>query len=361
MVVVVVVVVVIVLTGCIGQYNGTFGAGKSRSEVVHEQAAHLTPTRIKASGSWNGPIATKKIRVWADDEHRAQHLRWQQEFQAILDDANDILAPQFGVRFSAELASWSYTAPLGANLEATLKELAQHDPGSDVFAVVALTSSLTLVTNDFDQIGVAFSPGRHLLVRGYSDVRERAAMEAYFEDLTKSERDLMFESRKHHKRLALLLHELGHAFGAQHAEAPTSIMTPSYSIQATQFDDASRTAILTQLEQRLGRASPKPEAPSASTPTARPPPQAARKPLALDPADKTPVVVIVVDPQGTRTIDGKPVADAQLDGVFLLAADKSKQTRIYVRTEPGSPSEVIDDVVARAKKAGLSRVLVTED
>ncbi len=350
----------VVLAGCIGQYNGTFGAGKSRSQVVHEQAAQLTPTRIKPSGSWIGAVTTKKIRVWADDEHRAQHLRWQQEFQAILDDANDILAPQFGVRLSAELASWSYTAPIGANLEATLTELAQHDPGTDVFAVVALTSSLTMVTNDFDQIGVAHTPGRHLVVRGYSDVRERAAMETYFEDLTKSERDLMFESRKHHKRLALLLHELGHTFGAQHVEAPTSIMTPSYSIQATQFDDANRTAILTQLDQRLGRASQKTVAvPISSAPP--PPPKATRKPLALDPKDTTPVIVVVVDPQGTRLIDDKPVANAQLDGVFLLAVDRSKKTRVYVRIEPGSPSEVVNDVVARAKAAGLTRVHVTED
>lgn len=353
---------VVVLTGCIGQYNGTFGSGKTRSQVVHEQAAQLTPTRIKATGAWNGAVATKKIRVWADDEHRAQHLRWQQEFQSILDDANDILAPQFGVRFVAELASWSYTAPLGANLDATLQELARHDPGTDVFAVVALTSSLTMVTNDFDQIGVAFSPGRHLVVRGYSDVRERAAMETYFEDLTKSERDLMFESRKHHKRLALLLHELGHTFGARHAAAPTSIMAPSYSIQATQFDDASRTAILTQLDTRLGRASQQVPAPTAPVAAVDPPPAPVDKPpLQLDPKDKTPVIVIVVDPQGTRSIDGKRVADAQLDGVFLLAADHSKQTRIYVRIEKGSPPDVVNDVAARATRAGLTRVIVTED
>lgn len=355
------VALVVLLGGCIGSYAGTFGPGKSRSQVVHEQAAQLTPTRIKATGAWNGAVATKKIRVWADDEHRAQHLRWQQEFQAILDDANDILTPQFGVRLTAELVSWSYTAPLGANLETTLKELAQHDPGTDVFAVVALTSSLTMVTNDFDQIGIAFSPGRHLVVRGYSDVRERAAMESYFEDLTKSERDLMFESRKHHKRLALLLHELGHTFGAQHADAPTSIMTPSYSIQATQFDDASRTAILTQLDARLGRASTQPTTPTPATPIDTPVPRVDKPPLQLDPADKTPVIVIAVDADGTRTIDRKPVADAQLDGVLLLAADKSKKTRVYVRIDKGSPRAVIDDVSERAKKAGLSRVIVTEN
>lgn len=356
------VALVVVLAGCIGQYNGTFGAGKSRSQVVHEQAAQLTPMRIKASGAWNGAVATKKIRVWADDEHRAQHLRWQQEFQAILDDANDILAPQFGVRFSAELVSWSYRAPMGASLEATLKEIAQHDQGNDAFAVIALTSSLPMVTTTFDQIGIAYTPGRYLVLRGYSDVEERAAMEAYFEDLTKSERDLMFESRKHHKRLSLLLHELGHALGGQHAGDPSSIMTPSYSIQATQFDDASRGAITKHLDQRLGRASRVVDAPIAQAPAApTPPPKASRKPLALDPKDTTPVIVIVVDPQGTRTIDDKPVADAQLDGVFLLAADRSKKTRVYVRIDAGSPPDVVKDVAARATKAGLTRVIVTED
>ena len=50
-----------------------------------------------------------------------------------------------------------------------------------------------------------------------------------------------------------------------------------------------------------------------------------------------------------------------LDGGFSLAADKSKRTRIYIRIEPGSPPEVVVDVTARAKKAGLTRVIVTDD
>lgn len=355
-------VLLVLLGGCFITPVRTFGAGKSRQQVVHEQAAQLTPTRIKATGSWTGPVANKKLRVWADDEHRAQHLRWQQEFQAILDDANDIFGPQFGITFTAELVSWSYRAPAGASLEDILKALAQHDQGTDAFAVLALTSSLPMVTSTFDQIGIAFTPGRHLVVRGYSDVTERAAMESYFEDLTKSERDLMFESRKHHKRLSLLLHELGHTFGAEHAGDPSSIMTPSYSIQATQFDEASRGSIIDHLDRRLGRATRvegKPVTPAAVDPT--PAPKPPRKPLALDPKDTTPVIEVIVEPDGTRMIAGKPVASAQLDGVFLLAADRSKQTRVYIRIEAGSPPAVVDDVVARAKNNGLSRVSVTED
>lgn len=243
-----------------------------------------------------------------------------------------------------------------------LKALAQHDQGTDAFAVLALTSSLPMVTSTFDQIGIAFTPGRHLVVRGYSDVTERAAMESYFEDLTKSERDVMFESRKHHKRLGLLLHELGHAFGADHAGDPSSIMTPSYSIQATQFDEASRGSILAHLDQRLGRATRvegRPVTPAVVDPT--PAPRPPRKPLELDPKDKTPVIEVIVEADGTRTIAGKPVASAQLDGVFLLAADRSKQTRVYVRIETGSPREVVNDVVKRANVAGLTRVSVTEE
>lgn len=358
-------IVAVVLAGCVIGPAGTFGAGKSRQQVVHEQAAQLTPTRLHAVGSYAGDIQTKKIRVWADDDYRAQNVHWQQGFQQILDDANDILGPQFGIRLTPEFVDWPYREPPGAEIETALADLMQHDPERDAFCVVGLISSISLVTASFDKIGYAQVPGRYLVVRGYSDIHERKALEQSFEDLRKDERSLMFDARKHHKRLALLLHELGHTFGAEHASVPSSVMAPSYSVQSTEFDDTSRTQIMAQLDARLGRASltassKTPNAP-ATTPDPPKPKPVERPPLKLDPKDKTPVIVIVVDADGKRLIDGEPIADAQLDGIFLLAHDKNKLTRVYVRRDPESPPAVVQDVVDRAKRGKLTRVIVTDD
>ncbi len=352
------------LGGCFVSPVHRFGSGKSRQQVVHEQAAQLTPSGVRAVGAWSGEVQTKKVRVWADDEYRAQHVRWQQSFDEILEDANPILAAQFGVKLTPEYVSWSYRAPAAATLEETLGVLAAHDPGKDAFVVIGLTSSLSLVTTTFDAIGMAFTPGRHLLIRGYSDLKEREALEIGFRDLTKQERDVMYESRKHHKRLSLLLHELGHTFGAQHVTDPTSLMTPSYSVQAASFDAANRTQITSTLDTRLGRS----QLTAASTTPVKEPAQPAEKPkpverapLKLDPADTTPVIEIVIDAEGQRRIGGKLQADAMLDGAFLLAYDKHKRTRVYVRTSTSTPPAIANDVVARAKRAGLQRVIVTEE
>ncbi len=358
------VVVVLMLGGCFVTPVHRFGGGKSRQQVVYEAAEKITPTRVRAVGAWPGEVQTKKVRVWADDEYRAQHVRWQEGFQEILDDANDILAAQFGVRLTAEYVSWSYRPSPGQPLEETLAALTSQDPGTGAFVVVGLTSSLSLVTSTFDQLGVGQLPGRYLVIRGYSDIHERQALEMSFVDLTKQDRTLMFDARKHHKRLSLLLHELGHVFGADHAAAePSSLMMPSYSVQANQFDAASRTSILATLDSRLQRTSRRPADPVAAEPAkpAPPPPPVERKPLTLDPRDTTPVIEIIVDAQGRRTVNGKLQADAMLDGLLLLAFDKHKRTRIYVRVDAGSPVEIVNDVVARAKKVGLQRVTVTDD
>ncbi len=356
------VVVLVAVAGCFISPVHRFGGGKTRQQVVHEQAERVTPTRVKAVGSWSGDVQTKKIRVWADDEYRAQHVKWQDSFQEILDDANDILAAQFGIRLTAEYASWSYRPAPGQGLGETMTALAAHDPGTGAMVVVGLTSSLSLVTSTFDEIGIAQLPGRYLVIRGYSDIHERKALEASFEDLRKEERVLMFDARKHHKRLALLLHELGHAFGAEHTAESGSLMQPSYSLQANMFGEKSRAQITEHLDQRLGRASsmPAPARPVDKPPPVEKPKPVEKPPLALDPKDTTPVIVIAIDADGRRTIDGKAVPDAQLDGVFLLAKDRDKRTRVYVRVDATTPVEVANDVVARAKKAGLTKVIVTD-
>lgn len=347
------------LAGCLVTPVIPIGKGKSRQQVVHEEAARITPGSLQAVEGWRGETTTVKVRVWADDEYRAQHVRWQPTFQALLDDANDVFSAQFGVRFVASYQAWNHRMP-GARLEDHLAELHAHDPGTGVFLVIGLTSSLSLATTSFDQLGVAALPGRHLVIRGYSDVQERQVLESAFRDLRKEEREVMYEARRRHKSVAVLLHELGHNLGAAHAADPSSLMLPTYSVEATSFDATSRAAILAHLERRLGRASLQASPATPGTGAGDPgsePPDAPLPPLVLDPTDKTPFLEIVIDARGQRTIGGKPVADATLDGLLLLQFGDHPRTRVYIRSRR-APAGVVDDVVARARRAGLSRVTV---
>jgi hypothetical protein len=264
---------------------------------------------------------------------------------------------------------WSYRAQ-GARLEDTLRVLAETDPGRDVFVVIGLTSSLTLVTSTFDQLGIATLPGRHLVVRGYSDLHERRVLESVFRDLRKEERELMYEARRRHKTMSTLLHELGHVFGAQHQADTSSLMAAMYSEHAATFDADGRAVILASLDTRLGRASRSPTAsappvgkPAYVEPRAdpAPKPRKQRPPLAPTPGDNSPILEIAIDADGRRIVDGKVLPDVTLDGTLLLGFDNNRRTRVIVRADTGAPRSVVDDVVARAKKAGFQRVSVVDE
>src|SRR2546425_3116593 len=103
------------------------------------------PPLLVAGQEWHGEVRALKLRVWADDEFRAQNVQWQRTFQEELDYANSVLAPMLGVTFSAEFRVWERHAP-GVTLEEDLAALAQQDPGDGVFSVVGLTSALGLAS-----------------------------------------------------------------------------------------------------------------------------------------------------------------------------------------------------------------------
>jgi predicted Zn-dependent protease len=229
-----------------------FGSGKSAHEAQQEEYGRVTPASFAGHHEWAGEVSTAKIRVWADDAYRAQNLHWQQTFQDQLEGANEVLAVTFGVRLVADYRVWQRHAP-GASLEESIDALAQVDAADDVLSVVGLTSSMSLVSATFEQLGLASVGGRHMVIRGYADVEERKMFEAAFTELRAEERDLLYQSRRRHKTIALLLHELGHNLGADHVPTEDTLMHETYSERSSAFDPQSHEVILATLDQRLHR------------------------------------------------------------------------------------------------------------
>jgi hypothetical protein len=227
-----------------------FGGGKSSQQVQHEELDSLLPAPLAAPDRWSGEVRVARLRVWADDEYRAQNVRWQHGFEDQLDDANQVLAPMLGVRLEAEYRSWDHHAP-GVPLADQLQALAGEDPGDDVAWVVGLTSSLSLVAGTFEQIGVAHLGGRHLVVRGHADLEERKAFERAFPAIARERRELVLEARRRHKTTALLIHELAHTLGALHETGPDQIMSASYSHHAATISPRNRELMRITLEDRL--------------------------------------------------------------------------------------------------------------
>lgn len=287
-------------------------------------------------------MRTAHIRVYADDDYRGQNARWQQTFGEVLDDANEVLVGDYGVRLVADFRTWDRHVP-GAPLADGLAALAALDPGDDVLTVVGLTSSMPLTSGDFEQLGYGDVPGRHLIVRGYADIEERKAFDRAFTDVSDDEREALYVARRKHRNATLLLHELGHNLGAPHAGAPDTIMSAVYSTSAASFDPDSRALILTALDARLrAREAPRP---SAYMMRVVPSPRAASSAL-----------VIGVDRHGDRITGGNVLDDATLDQLFAIAMQDDPDTEIEVRAMPGATAGAVQGVVARARAAGLRRI-----
>jgi hypothetical protein len=86
-----VVVMVVFGAGCIiSPIIPIGGNGKSSRERQHDTLSTLLPAQLTAQARWTGEVRVAKLRVWADDEYRAQNLRWEHGFDEELDDANQV-------------------------------------------------------------------------------------------------------------------------------------------------------------------------------------------------------------------------------------------------------------------------------
>jgi hypothetical protein len=219
---------------------------KSQRKVL----AMNMPATLEAPTRYEGPVRTARVRVWADDDYRAQHLRWKQGFGDELDYANQLLEPMLGLRLEAEFQDWDRRAT-GATLREDIDALAQIDDGDDVAWVIGLTSALPLVSASTDELGVAEVLGTYIVLRGYADAEERRAFIRAFPDLEESERDEVHDARRRHKQTVLLVHELAHTLGAIHETDPSWIMHPVYRPEQASISDRNRELMLIALADRL--------------------------------------------------------------------------------------------------------------
>lgn len=336
------------LGGCISPVI-PIGGGKSARQAQRDTMNTFTPAQLEVEHSWTGAVRLAKVRVWADDEYRAQNVRWQQTFGESLEHTNAVLASTFGVRLQPEYRSWDRHAP-GASLEESCVALAAVDPGEDVLVVVGLTSSMGLVSATFDQLGLAMSPGRHLVVRGYASVEETNAFAEAFPKVPVEERNELLKDRRRHKSATVLLHELGHNFGADHETESETIMNRSYSERAARFSASSRDLILRTLEERLSGARPR----AAVAETAPVP----ATPASTRPAVARSSITVQVTPKGALLIDGVVLDDGALERLLRARFAEDPDAEITVYKDHKAPPDALVRLIDRAKAIGLYRISI---
>ncbi len=347
---------VLVLTGCLMTPVMTFGSGKTAKEAQHDTLnAHVVPTPLSTEGQWRGPIKDALIRVYADDDFRAQNRNWQKAFDERLQYVNAVLGAQFGVRLVADYREWAHHAP-GATLIDQLVELEQLDRGDGVISVVGITSSQSLVSATFDALGYANLSGRHMMLRGYADLEERQAFSRAFPDLPAEERTNALEARRLHKTAAVLLHELAHNLGVDHELDEDTLMNATYSIHATEFSNRAHATMQHALDQRVGRAAPDPAPVAAAAPAAPAPVPVPTATPASRTSTQHATMQVVMLADGSVMIDGKTLDKGQQNKAFSTQAAMDAETDVVIAKDKSIPTPKVVELIDRAKAQGLKNI-----
>ena len=327
-----------------------FGEGKTAKQAQHDTMASFGPARLATGEKWAGEVQTRKIRVWADNQYRTQNRHWQQSFEQPLELANVVIEPILGIRFVAEYVEWERYEP-GSTLTDDIKALEERDPGTDVFAVIGLTSSLSLVTATFDQLGLAGLGGRHMMLRGYADIEERKVYANAFPDLRPEERELALEHLRHHKTAVVLLHELGHNLGVDHETDSNTIMYASYSNHASAFSPQARATMLRTVDERLHR---KPSKPVVASAPVQATPASVDAPPVTPAVHHAPIVIRVTRSKST-IVDGKQLGAEALDTMLKAVFAEDPTTKIVINEDRKVPTGAIGDLLDRLKAIGFAK------
>lgn len=229
--------VVVLLAGCI---TNAFSNAAASKQIQKRDLRKAMPAELGVEIPVPGDARTARVRVWVDEDFRAQHLRWRSHVEEQLDEANQFLVPALGLRLEPKaIEPWNVRSA-DRSLEDVLGALETHDPGDDVDWVIAYVSSLALVEASMEGLGVARPLGRHLVMRGYADVAERKAFEAAFPETSGDERERVHQARRRHKQTAILLHELAHTLAAPHELDGGWLMHAVYDPGMSTFSQQSR-------------------------------------------------------------------------------------------------------------------------
>lgn len=332
-------VAVVLVAGCISPVMH-FGGGKTNEEGQHDRAKDLTPPLLVPIKTRPGiEIAPQKVRVWADDDYRAQNVDWKHSFGEQLEYANAVLGPEFGIKLVPEYESWSYHAQ-DASLQQTLNALAEHDPGDGALVVIGLTSALSAVDTNVEHLGMAMTPGKYIAIRGYANIAERQAFTRAFPELSEEERENLHEARHHYQGAAVLLHELGHSMGALHENDQASLMYPSATGKAASYSEQTHDTMAATLDARLHRGGGEHVEPAA--------PVVAQGPRQLEIS----IGVLGLDHDGVRIDDA---------GYVALLKQATPSTELILHFRKGAPRRRLAELMDTAKAAGITKISLAGD
>ena len=201
--------ILLLTAGCF--YDSRWGQTKTAQKhnaALATPAALPTASRASEASSAS-PTASHvlHVRLYATPAYSATIVDWERHARALLDDANVTLRAAIDAELVIDDArSWT-GADAKDRLEATLAALRDEDAGEGADLVLAFIGGLPTTTQDFHQLGMSELPGKHVVLRAPNTADDFDAVEKAFDELSDAERTRLRRERRHHRELAVLLHE----------------------------------------------------------------------------------------------------------------------------------------------------------
>jgi hypothetical protein len=179
------------------------------------------------------PLQTVRVKALADPSFRARNPRWEEELRGRVEAASDFFEREFAIRLITQsTAPWPVQDRIRSTpaLVARLKtEFPTKDPSYDL--IIAFTAEgLSRYTVEgrprVDRIGNC--------VEGLGKYVVTSANQVFRYTGVQNEPD---------NETLMLVHELGHIFGAEHVQDADSIMNEDFDYRAD-FDMKNRSVIL---------------------------------------------------------------------------------------------------------------------
>ncbi|HEX6245455.1 MAG TPA: hypothetical protein VFZ61_31245 [Polyangiales bacterium] len=234
-------------TGCY-DHRITQAIVERRKAAKQAEGSEIRPNVSATSAKYSG-----LLKLYVSDAYRSQHPDWKEVLLDLVDAANAVLVPSFALRLETAAArEWSPQCD-GTELQPCLEELVQLDPGVDGEWILGILPAQPRFVTNFEDLGRATAPGRHMVVRDVSDLAERDAIDRAFSTMTQARRDEIYRHRKQHKRLAVFLHEWAHTMGAPHTSDKTSLLFPTYDDRMERFDEATARTVTAAVEPRFAQ------------------------------------------------------------------------------------------------------------
>jgi len=323
--------VAMALSGCLAMPGARTRAQHQRRIMEDD----LMPAVLDYEPTWKQPIREVTVRVWADEKYRAENSRWEKAFELQLAQVNAVLGAKLGIKLVVvQSNAWARHEP-GSTLDEDLEALESQDDGTGAFVVIGLVSGQSLVSATFEELGVAYVGGHHVVVRGYADLEERTQFKNAFPDVAGDEIEQVLLARKQHKLTTVLLHELGHSLGVNHDAEQDTMMSSGYSRMVAGYSTSAVAAMLQAIDQRMHPG------------LAGAPPVAHHGQLEF---------VIVFD--GRVMHDGSYLDDAALQQLLQQAHHDDPDTEVVVKKHKRAKQIALSDLVEKLRAAGLEHVSV---